>query len=117
VASSSDTGSKDKPKSTSTSPKKKTTKIETEPDLMKTYLRIPFERAIEDPSWMSKKKAGRKLSPIEAEEFFQAKYEKEFLALEKETSYQGIPSHAQLIQIIRSYHVFKKSCLMSFYDC
>lgn len=32
-------------------------------------------------------------------------------------AFEGIPSHNQIIQTIRSYHVFKKSCLMSFYDC
>ena len=38
-------------------------------------MRIPFQRAPEAPSWMSKKKAGRKLDPIEAEEYFKYKYE------------------------------------------
>jgi hypothetical protein len=37
--------------------------------------------------------------------------------MKKETNFEGVPSHAQLIEIIRTYHVFKKSCLMSFYDC
>ena len=35
----------------------------------------------------------------------------------KETSFDGVPSNAQIINAIRKYHVFKKSCLMSFYDC
>lgn len=38
-----------------------------EPQEMKTYLRIPYERAPEDPSWLMKAHAGRKLDPIEAE--------------------------------------------------
>lgn len=54
---------------------------------------------------------------MEAEEFFKDKYEKEFEKMKKETNFEGIPSHAQIIQVIRSYHVFKKSCLVSFYDC
>jgi hypothetical protein len=45
----------------------KAKKIETDPALMLTFLRIPFERALEAPSWMYKKKAGRKLDPMEAE--------------------------------------------------
>jgi hypothetical protein len=44
---------------------------------MKTFLRIPFERAPESPSWMIKKKAGRKLDPVEAECYYKWKYEKE----------------------------------------
>lgn len=43
---------------------------ETDPSKMMTFLRIPFERAPEDPSWLTKKKAGRKLDPIEAEEYY-----------------------------------------------
>lgn len=47
---------------------------ESDPYKMKTYLRIPFERAPEDPSWLTKKKAGRKLNPIEAEEYYKFKF-------------------------------------------
>ena len=53
------------------SPKRTTkTSLETDPNLMRTILRIPYAKAIDeanDPSWMSKKKAGRKLNPIEAD--------------------------------------------------
>lgn len=41
---------------------------------MKTFLKIPFERAPEDPSWLVKKKAGRKLNPLEAEEYYKFKF-------------------------------------------
>jgi hypothetical protein len=61
---------------------------------MKTYMRIANERAPEAPSWMSKKKAGRKLNPMEAEEYFKDKFEKEYEQLKKETNFQGVPSHA-----------------------
>jgi hypothetical protein len=50
-------------------------KVETDPALMQTILRIPFERAPEAPSWMSKKKAGKKLDPMEAEAYFTDRYE------------------------------------------
>ena len=36
----------------------------------KTYLRIPFKRAPEDPEWMLKVKSGRKLNPIEVEQYY-----------------------------------------------
>lgn len=84
---------------------------------MKTYLKIPFERAPEDPSWLTKKKAGRKLDPLEAEEYFKFKYAEQEKKMLRETNYEGIPSHAQIIEVIRTYHVFKKSCLVSFFDC
>jgi hypothetical protein len=45
---------------------------------MRTFVRIPYERAPEDPSWMTKKKAGKKLDPMEAEEYFNVRYEQEF---------------------------------------
>ena len=37
--------------------------------------------------------------------------------MKSDSNYEGVPSHGQIIQSIRKYHVFKKSCLMSFYDC
>jgi hypothetical protein len=41
---------------------------------MKTYLKIPYERAPEDPVWLTKAHAGRKLDPIEVEEFMLHKH-------------------------------------------
>jgi len=90
---------------------------ETDPRKMMTFLKIPFERAPEDPSWLTKKKAGRKLDPIEAEEYYKFKFKQTEDQLLKETNWEGIPSHSQIIETIRAYHVFKKSCLVSFYDC
>jgi hypothetical protein len=43
---------------------------------MKTFMKIPFERAKEDPSWLTKKHAGLKLDPIEIEEYYRYKFEK-----------------------------------------
>jgi hypothetical protein len=43
---------------------------------------------------MTKKKAGRKLNPMEAEEYFKDKFDKEFEKLKKETNFEGVPSHA-----------------------
>ena len=48
---------------------------------MKTFLKIPYERAKEDPLWLTKKHAGHKLDPIELEEYFKYKYEKSHLKL------------------------------------
>jgi|TARA_B110000305_G_C18907244_1_gene389069 hypothetical protein len=58
--------------------KNKGVKIEIEPSKMRTIMRIPFERAPEAPNWMSKKKAGRRLDPVEAEEYYLDKYQKEY---------------------------------------
>lgn len=66
---------------------------------------------------MYKAKSGKKMDPIEVEEYYHYKYNKEFDDLRLRPNYDGIPSHAQIINAIRKYHVFKKSCLMSFYDC
>ena len=84
---------------------------------MKTFLRIPHKPAPEAPSWMYKKKAGRKLDPIEAEEYYKWKSDREVEELQKRPNFDGVPTYAALINSIRKYHVFKKSCLMSFYDC
>jgi len=38
-------------------------------------MKIPFEKPPEDPSWMIKKRSGKKLNPLEAEEYFKYKFE------------------------------------------
>ena len=72
---------------------------------------------VQDPVWMQKKKAGKKLDPIEIEEYYNFKFNQEHKKLISETNYEGVPSQAQVINAIRKYHTFKKGCLMSFYDC
>jgi hypothetical protein len=37
---------------------------------MKTYMRIPFTKADPDPSWVIKKKLGKKLNPIEVDQYY-----------------------------------------------
>jgi hypothetical protein len=66
---------------------------------------------------MVKKKAGKKLDPIEVEEYHHFRFNQEHQRLIKETNFEGVPSEAQVINAIRKYHTFKKGCLMSFYDC
>ena len=88
-----------------------------DPKNWKTVLKIPFERAPEAPAWMYKARTGKRMDPIEVEEFYHYKYNKDFEDLRLRPNYDGIPSHAQIINAIRKYHVFKKKCLMSFYDC
>ena len=46
---------------------------------MKTYLLIPFEPAPEDPSWMYKARSGRKMNPLEAEEYMKSKHDSEHI--------------------------------------
>lgn len=48
---------------------------ELKPDEMKTIWKIPFKRAIPDPEWLMKAHSGRKMDPIEIEEFYRHKYE------------------------------------------
>jgi hypothetical protein len=61
---------------------------------MKTFMRIATERAPEDPTWMVKKKAGKKLNPIEADEYFAYKFEQDHNRLITEKNFEGVPSHA-----------------------
>ena len=44
---------------------------------MKTYLKIPYQRAPEDPSWLQKAHSGRKMDPIELEEYLLYKFDLE----------------------------------------
>ena len=46
-----------------------------EPQDMKTYLKIPYQRAPEDPSWLQKAHSGRKMDPIELEEYLLYKFD------------------------------------------
>ena len=88
-----------------------------EPKDMKTYLRIPYQRAPEDPSWLSKAHAGRKLDPIELEEYLHFKYEKEHRKLLDDQQFDGIPGYGSIARAITQYHYFKKDCLLSSLDC
>jgi len=45
---------------------------------MKTIWKIPFKRAIPDPEWLMKAHSGRKMDPLEVEEFYRHKYEQSF---------------------------------------
>jgi hypothetical protein len=84
---------------------------------MKTIWRIPYQRAPVDPSWLLKKKAGRKLDPIEVEEYFRYKFEQSYKAFLRETGFRGVPSDAAISKAIQEYHYFKKDCLTSFLYC
>ena len=57
------------------------------------------------------------MNPIEANQYFKHRFEEELAQMQRETGYEGVPSNAQIIHVIRKFHVFKKSCLLSFYDC
>ena len=60
---------------------------------MKTFLKIPFEPAPEDPSWMFKARSGKKMSPPEAEEYFKWKHDKEHYRLISDNTCHGVPSN------------------------
>ncbi len=52
-------------------------KIEIAPEEMKTYVKIPFEPAPRDPSWLLKKYSGKKMNPLESEEYFKHIFEED----------------------------------------
>jgi len=52
------------------------------------------ENESKDPAWMKKKKAGKKLDPIEIEEFYNHKFIEEHKKLISDTNFEGIPSEA-----------------------
>ena len=66
---------------------------------------------------MEKKRAGKKLDPIEIEEYYRHLYQVEHDNFTRDQSYAGVPGHDGIISSIRKYHVFKKSCMASFFDC
>lgn len=84
---------------------------------MKTYLKIPFERAPEDPVWLSKAHAGRKLDPIEVEEFMEHKYQTDYQKLVNDKNFDGVPGYGSVSKAITQYHYFKAKCLLSSLDC
>lgn len=44
---------------------------------MKSYVKIPFEPAPRDPSWLLKKYSKRKMNPLESEEYFKHLFEED----------------------------------------
>lgn len=80
-------------------------------------MRIPYQRAPEDPSWLLKAKAGRKLDALEAEEYFHYKFDRDFDEFVKLNNFFGVPTFQTVAQVIREYHYFKKDCLTSFLYC
>jgi len=45
---------------------------------MKTIWKIPYKRAPVDPEWLMKFHSGRKMDPIEIEEYYRHKYEENY---------------------------------------
>ena len=85
----------EKSSSNNTAEKKKEEKKkvkEKDPMDMKTIMKIPFQRAPVGPSWLTKKKAGRKLNPIEANQWLKAKFEEEHQKLLNESKFEGVPT-------------------------
>ena len=68
---------------------------------MFTNVKIPIEPAPKDPKWIIKKHAGKKLDPIELEEYFHYKHDqdKKYLTSGKH-GYIGIPSSSTISQVI-----------------
>ena len=52
---------------------------------MKTLVNIPYERAPEDPKWMYKRMAGKKLTAEETNEYYEYEFDKNYKLLSKKT--------------------------------
>jgi hypothetical protein len=78
---------------------------------MRTIVLIPFEPAPQDPVWMKKKHAGRKLTAEEFQMFAQYQFEKELQGLKKKQL--EIPGKSTFIRIMDDYHIRKTQCLIS----
>jgi hypothetical protein len=59
---------------------------------MKTVLRIPFEPAPVDPSWLLKGHSGRKMDALEVEHFMAYQFERDHQNLISDFQMSGIPS-------------------------
>lgn len=92
-------------------------KKDMDPAQMRTVMRIPWKRAPDDPSWLTKAHAGKKLDAIEVEQWYRHKYNREHEALLKDKLFDGVPGSGKINKVITQYHVYKKNCLLSFLDC
>lgn len=81
---------------------------------MKTEVKIPIVPAKSDPTWLLKKHAGKKLDPIETEEYYSHQFQKEnYYLTSGRHGFEGIPSSSTISSIVVQYHTIKKNCLMS----
>lgn len=71
---------------------------------MFTEVLIPIQPAPKDPKWMIKKHAGKKLDPLEIEEYLKFKHDNENKYLVSGAhSFAGIPSSATIGKIVIAY--------------
>jgi hypothetical protein len=78
---------------------------------MFTEVLIPMEPAPADPTWMIKRHSGKKLDPLELEEYYEYIFQKDHQALITDRNWRGMPSFNTLGDIIQKYHYIKKHCL------
>lgn len=75
---------------------------------------IPFEPAPQDPDWMIKVKAGKRLTPAETELYLEYSYNKELEELKAKAL--QVPGKETFAKIMFEYSRRKSQCLSSF-DC
>ena len=84
---------------------------------MKTVLKIPHKPAPADPEWLLKAHSGRKMDPIEIEQYLVYKFDLDHKKLLQDRQMEGIPGFGSIGSVIRNYHYLKKDCMHSFRSC
>jgi hypothetical protein len=57
------------------------------------------------------------MDAIEVEQYMSYSFELDHDQLVKDTEMYGVPTHDQISKSIHEYFFFKKSCLLSFFEC
>lgn len=86
-------------------------------ELMKTIVLIPTHPAPVDPTWLTKRHAGRKLNALEAQEYYKDVFDRELEWLKVQGNWNGIPGRGQLGKVILMYHDQKNAHIQSHRSC
>eukprot|EP00347_Sterkiella_histriomuscorum_P004744 403359274 len=78
---------------------------------MRTLVNIPYEAAPQDPVWMTKRQAGKKLNSQEMRQYMEYQYEKSLKDLQNKNLM--VPSRATFVKVVDETHSKKHDCLIS----
>eukprot|EP00347_Sterkiella_histriomuscorum_P004491 403360262 len=84
---------------------------------MRTLVLIPYEPAPQDPDWLVKKHANKKLDPLETEQYYKFIQDQELKQFWTGKQWGDIPSYTTLQNIMQKYHNLKLFCMTSFQAC
>lgn len=73
-----------------------------------------------DPVWMKKKRKGKRLNPVEMEEYFYWRHERNHFVKyvdPRPGAHINMPSYQKLADVMNKYHLWKKKCLTSVSMC